>query len=71
MASSDRTATRALALLQDLEQRTPEYDFFQALRLIESAHPDRPPLGRSQRAADDPIRLGQEPSVAFSPSTLC
>ena len=46
------------------------YDFFQALRRIEALHPQKPRLGRGLRAADEPVRLAQEPSLAFAPSTL-
>ncbi len=46
------------------------YDFFAAVRRIECAHLDLPRLGRSIRAAQDPVRFGQEPSLAFAPSTV-
>jgi type VI secretion system protein ImpH len=44
--------------------------FFEAIRRIDCAHPDKPPTGGSARPADDPVRLAQEPSLAFAPSTL-
>lgn len=46
------------------------FDFFQALRRIEAAYPEKPRLGESVRPADEPVRLGQEPSLAFAPSAL-
>ena len=46
------------------------FDFFHALRLVESRFADSPRLGTSVKPADDPVRLGQEPSLAFAPSTL-
>ena len=46
------------------------YDFFHALRLIESHHPDMPRLGTARRPADEPIRLGQTPDLSFAPSAL-
>ncbi len=70
MAGEDGTAARALALERALEGEPHRFDFFQALRRIECAHPDAPRLGRSLRPADDPIRLGQEPSLVFAPSSL-
>lgn len=70
MASSDRTAIGTLDALKKLEQSAAEYDFFQALRLLERSFPDRPRIGHSQRTSEDPIRLAQEPSLAFAPSTL-
>jgi type VI secretion system protein ImpH len=47
-----------------------KFDFFQALRRLECAHPEKPRVGASIKAAEDPIRLGQEPSMVFAPSTL-
>jgi type VI secretion system protein ImpH len=49
---------------------TARFSFLQALRLIESAYPERPRLGRSLRPADDPIRLGQDPQFAFVAAEL-
>jgi type VI secretion system protein ImpH len=46
------------------------FDFYRAMRLLEAAHPDRPRLGESSHPRDDPMRFGQEPSLAFAPSTL-
>lgn len=46
------------------------YDFFHALRLIECAYPDKPLIGQSNRPSDDPVRFGQEVSMAFETSTL-
>jgi type VI secretion system protein ImpH len=46
------------------------YSLYQVLRRLEAAYPDRPRLGRSVRPAQDPIRLAQEPSVVFTPSTI-
>ncbi|MCA9190002.1 MAG: type VI secretion system baseplate subunit TssG, partial [Planctomycetales bacterium] len=70
MAGTNRAATSGLELLADLRDNATRYDFFQAIRLLENLHPDRPPMGSSQKAIDDPVRLGQEPSLAFAPSTL-
>jgi type VI secretion system protein ImpH len=46
------------------------YDFFQTLRLIEALTPGKPRIGRSLRPTDDAIRLAQEPSLSFAPSTI-
>lgn len=45
-------------------------DFFATLRRIECAHDPRPRIGQSATLADDPIRLGQEGTLDFAPSTL-
>ena len=70
MASTPRTSTDFVDLLQELERDATKFDFFQALRLLECAAKDRPRIGHSTRLGEDPIRFGQEPSLAFAPSTL-
>jgi type VI secretion system protein ImpH len=70
VATPDGRATARLALFDALARAPWKFDFFQALRRIESVHPDRPRLGTALRPADEPVRLSQEPSVAFAPSTL-
>lgn len=70
MAGPDRTATDSVELLRTLARAPHEFDFFQALRRLESAHPDKPRLGEGKRPIDEPLRLGQEPTLAFAPSTL-
>jgi len=46
------------------------FGFFEAIRRLECAHPDKPRVGRAQRPVDEPVRLAQEPSLAFAPATL-
>lgn len=58
------------SFLASVKKEPWRFDFFQALRTLEALRPDRPRLGKSERAVEDPIRLGQEPSLAFAPSTL-
>ncbi len=70
MAGTQRTAADPVALLQALAEAPYRYDFFQALRRLEAAFPDQPRLGTGKRPADEPIRLGQTPSLQFAPSTL-
>lgn len=70
MAATQRTPPDPLALLQALAEAPHNFDFFQALRRLEAVYPDKPRLGAGKRPADDPIRLGQNPSLAFAPSTL-
>jgi type VI secretion system protein ImpH len=53
-----------------LEERPYDHDFFHAVRRIECLHPDKPRIGRALRPADEPLRFGQEPSLAFAPATL-
>jgi type VI secretion system protein ImpH len=70
MASEDRTPSQALSLRRALEEDCHRFDFFQAMRRLEGAHPDKPRIGYSARPVDDPVRLGQDPSLSFAPSTL-
>jgi type VI secretion system protein ImpH len=70
MAAPDGRPTARVALFDALARAPWSFDFFQALRRIEGVHPDRPRLGTALRPADEPVRLSQEPSVAFAPSTL-
>lgn len=47
------------------------YSFFQIMRLLECAYGKRPRFGQSARPIDEaPVRLGQDISLAFAPSTL-
>lgn len=70
MAGKKRTASSAVEMARALEDEPHRYGFFQALRLLECAHPDRPRLGESTRPTEDAVRLAQEPSLAFAPATL-
>jgi type VI secretion system protein ImpH len=47
-----------------------QFDFYQLMRRLESLSPDLPRLGAAARPADEPIRLGQEPSLAFAAAPL-
>jgi type VI secretion system protein ImpH len=46
------------------------FNFFRAVRLLESHYRDAPRIGTSQRLKDDWVRFGQKPSLAFAPSTV-
>jgi type VI secretion system protein ImpH len=70
VAGETRSAPADVAWLQALAERPYELGFFSALRRLECLHRDRPRLGTSARPADDPVRLCQEPSLLFAPSTL-
>ena len=70
MAESDRSEAKLVALFRKIELAPHHFDFFQALRLVECAAADFPRLGESARAKDDPVRLGQEPTMAFAPRTV-
>ena len=60
----------ALTLMRQLEDEAYRFDFFQAVRLLENAHPDKPRVGESLRPRDDAVRFTQEPELVFQPNTL-
>lgn len=70
MATTDGRASTRVALFEALASAPWSFDFFQALRRIEGVSPDRPRLGKAVRPSDEPVRLSQEASMAFAPSTL-
>ncbi len=57
-------------LLHKLQAEPHKFGFFQAVRLLENAHPGLPRIGTSLRLRDDPIRFAQSPTLAFAPSAL-
>ncbi|NOY76013.1 MAG: type VI secretion system baseplate subunit TssG [Kiritimatiellaeota bacterium] len=57
-------------LIRRLCREATDYDFFQAVRLLEQAHGDKPRVGRSLRVSDDLLRFGQTPTLEFAPSTI-
>ncbi|MDQ5907960.1 MAG: type secretion system protein ImpH [Pseudomonadota bacterium] len=71
MASPDRTSTNSVDDLFEALRRAPyAFHFFQALRRLECCYRDQPRLGKATRLSDESVRLTQEPSMAFAPSTL-
>lgn len=70
MASENRTTASPLILLKRLQRAPYSFGFFEALRQIECAYPEKARIGTSSRPVEDPVRFGQEASMAFAPSTL-
>ncbi len=46
------------------------FDFYAAVRLLQSRFPNAPRIGYSNVPAQDPIRFAQNPAMDFAPSTL-
>jgi type VI secretion system protein ImpH len=59
-----------MMLTDGLNKHPYRYGFYQALRRFECEFPHETRLGRTFHVTQDPIRLGQDPSLAFAPSTL-
>lgn len=70
MAGETRPATDPVATLAALQERPYAFDFFEAMRRVECAWAQLPRLGTATRPAEEPVRLGQEPSLEFAPSML-
>ena len=70
MAGTDWSTPDAIALARALHETPYEFGFFAALRQVECLFRASPRLGQSLRPADDVLRLGQEPTLAFASSTL-
>ena len=70
MRDSVNTLRQTEAFFRALEERPYEHDFFQTLRRLDCLFADKPRIGQALRPADEAIRLAQEPSLSFAPSTL-
>lgn len=57
-------------LAQLLTEKAVRMDFFQVLRLIENAYPERPRIGAALRSRDDAVRFGQDPALVFHATML-
>jgi len=62
--------TDAVTFLEALADAPYRHDFYQALRRLECLHGDKPRWGRALRPGDEPVRLGQDPDLAFAPAPL-
>jgi len=70
MASQDRHEQADVDFLHQLAEDPWHFGFYAVLREMECIYNDKPRLGDSARPAQDAIRMGQEPSLAFPASGL-
>jgi type VI secretion system protein ImpH len=70
VAATNGRETARVDLFAALAEAPWAFDFFQALRRIEALAATKPRLGKALRPADEPVRVSQEASMAFAPSTL-
>jgi type VI secretion system protein ImpH len=54
----------------DLAEEPWRFDLWYVLRWLDAKYPQYPVLGRSPNATLEPLRIGQEPSLAFAQSQL-
>jgi type VI secretion system protein ImpH len=62
--------TDALTFLAAVSKEPYRYDFYQTLRKLECLYASRPRWGAALRPIEEPVRLGQEPDLAFAPAPL-
>lgn len=60
---------RSARLWQELEAAPQKHDLFQLLRRIDALS-DEVPLGSATRPREEPLRIGQEPSLSFAPGEI-
>lgn len=70
MAGTHRQAPDPVALERALRDQPDGFEFFEALRRLECAYPQRPRLGESAKPSEDALRLCHTPSLAFPASAL-
>jgi len=57
-------------LEQALRERPQDFEFFEAMRRLECAYPERPRLARSTKPAEDPVRLAHAATLEFPPRSI-
>lgn len=67
---ASKTGPDTDGLIRRLKAEPFRFDFFHAVRLLEGAFRDRAPVGHSRHPAEDPVRFGQNPSLAFAPGAV-
>jgi len=70
MAAAPRATAHVVEQLRALEEAPYRFGLFAALRRLECLYADKPRVGEAARPVDEPVRLGQEPSLSFAPSTV-
>jgi type VI secretion system protein ImpH len=69
MPTSSTRHTRNTKLWQSLQSQPQAFDLFQLLRRIDALS-EQPLLGSASRPKEEPLRIGQEPSLAFAASEI-
>ncbi len=70
MATDSRRAPDPVGLLDAIGAEPYRFDFYQAVRRLEAAYPQSPRVGDARRCREEPLRFGQQVSLAFAPSTV-
>ena len=69
-ASAMKSSESLERFMAELAREAFRFDLYYTLRRIEAGHSHLPLLGRAARPMDEPLRVGQEPSLAFAPSSI-
>jgi type VI secretion system protein ImpH len=67
---ADSNGKKTDSLIAELAEKPYAFDFYTAVRLLQSRFQDQPRIGHSRSLKDDPIRFAQSPALDFAPSTL-
>ncbi len=70
MARQNRDSNTDLDFLTDLANDPYKFGFYEVLRQFECLYKNNPRFGYSALPRNDPLRLGQSPSLQFAASTL-
>ncbi len=70
MAGKDRTTADTLAFERRLGEEPWSFGFYATLRRIECLHKEQPRIGEARHIAEDPVLLGQAPTMDFAASSL-
>ena len=68
MATTDGKTTPAV--MAELAADPHAFDFYAAVRLIQTAYPRHQRVGYSSDPREDPVRFAQSPALDFAPATL-
>jgi type VI secretion system protein ImpH len=60
----------AVAYFAELREAPYRHDFYETLRRIECLYANHPRWAEAKLPVDEPVRLGQDPDLAFAPSPL-
>jgi type VI secretion system protein ImpH len=70
LAGAARGKAAGVTPVEELEEAPWAFDFHMALRRLDRSYPDRPSTGSARSPAEEPVRLGQDPSLAFAPAAI-
>lgn len=68
---TERKPAEVFAAVEEAMREDPtQFEFFQAVRMLERSHPERAPVGGFARPEDEAVRFGAHASLAFPASQI-